>query len=218
MGRKALVSYFCDGFVLAGGRSSRMGQDKALLEVAGKPLVKFVGASVARVLDTVTLVGSAAKYGELGLPIIEDIHPGLGPLSGIHTALKHTRKPLALIVGCDMPFLTPEFIEKLVEIASVADCDITVAESLENGLESLCSVYNRTALPYVEEAIQRRELKISLLYERVRVRKLSAEECRPYNRFGVLFSNINTPDDFEQASRRLQAMKQGIKEKASRHA
>jgi molybdopterin-guanine dinucleotide biosynthesis protein A len=206
MSRLTLPAKFCSGFVLAGGRSSRMGQDKALMAVNGRALVEIVARNVLRGLDSVTLVGSRAKYSALGLPVIEDIHPGLGPLSGIHAALKHSRKPLCMIVGCDMPFLSVEFIEYLAKIAVVADADVTVAESSEYGYESLCAVYNKTALPHVEEAIAQRELKIAALYGRVKVRTLSAEECRPFNSHGVLFSNVNTAEDFTQARRRLEAL------------
>src|SRR5580658_102861 len=167
MGRRAFISRFCDGFVLTGGRSSRMGQDKALLEVDGKPLIKIVAASVRRALDDVTLVGSKARYESLGMPVIEDIHPGLGPLAGIHAALRHSHKPLVLVVGCDMPFLNAEFLEKLVQVAAVADAEITVAESVDYGVETLCAVYNQTTLPLVEDAIESRELKVSRLYDKV---------------------------------------------------
>jgi molybdopterin-guanine dinucleotide biosynthesis protein A len=206
MGRRALVSRFCDGFILTGGQSSRMGQDKALLEVDGKPLIKIIAGHVKRVLDDVTLVGSKARYGSLGMPVIEDIHPGLGPLAGIHAALRHSRKPLVLVVGCDMPFLNAQFLEKLAQVAAVADAEVTVAESVEYGVESLCAVYNQSTLPLVEDAIENRELKVARLYEKVRVRKLSADEYRPFNPQGVLFSNVNTPQDFELARRRFEAM------------
>ena len=183
-----------------------MGQDKALLPVNGRALVEIVARNVLRGLDSVTLVGSRAKYGALGMPVIEDIYPGLGPLSGIHAALTHSRKPLCMIVGCDMPFISVEFIEYLAKIAVVADADVTVAESSEYGYETLCAVYNKTALPQVEEAIAQRELKIAALYGRLKVRTLSAEECRPFNSHGVLFSNVNTAEDFTQARRRLEAL------------
>ena len=208
MGRLTLPAKFCQGFVLTGGRSSRMGQDKALMQVNGRALVEIVAGNVLRGLDCVTLVGSCAKYGGLGRPVIEDVHPGLGPLSGIHAALKHSRKPLCLVVGCDMPFLSAEFIEYLAQIAIVADTDVTVAESSEHGYESLCAVYNRTVLPQVEEAIAQGELKLASLYARVKMRTLSAEECRPFNSHGILFSNVNTAEDFTLARQRLEALAQ----------
>jgi molybdopterin-guanine dinucleotide biosynthesis protein A len=183
-----------------------MGQDKALLEVDGTPLIRIVAANVKRALDAVTLVGSKVRYEFLGMPVIEDIHAGLGPLSGIHAALRHSHKPLVLVVGCDMPFLNAEFLERLAQIAIVADSEVTVAESVDYGLESLCAIYNRSTLALVEAAIGRRELKVAALYDKVRVRKLSAEECRPFNPHGVLFSNVNTPQDFDLARRRLETI------------
>ena len=205
MGRRALVSRFCDGFILTGGRSSRMGQDKALLEVDGKPLIQIIAANVKQALGEVTLVGSKAKYARLGMPVIEDIHPGLGPLAGVHAALRHSRKPLVLVVGCDMPFLNAQFLEHLAQVAAVADAEVTVAESADYGLESLCAVYNQSTLPHIEAALEHGELKVAMLYDKVRVRKLSTDECRGFNPQGILFSNVNTPQDLELARRRFES-------------
>ena len=199
----------CRGFVLTGGKSSRMGRDKALMEVGGRPLVLHVTDAVAQVVSSVTLVGSRAKYGSLGLPVVEDLLPGQGPLSGIHAALKESRAPLNLVLGCDMPFLSAPFLEMLVMVAAVADAQATVTESTEFGYESLCAVFNRDALPHVEEALKAGDLKLSHVYEKLRMRTLSAEEWRPYNPHGILFHNVNTPEDFEKTRRRLEARTQG---------
>jgi molybdopterin-guanine dinucleotide biosynthesis protein A len=206
MERTALTMKFCQGFVLAGGMSSRFGQDKALMRVKSQTLAEIVAYNMADAVDTVTLVGSREKYESLGLPVIEDQYPGLGPLSGIHAALKHSHKPLSLVVACDMPFLNTDFLANMVEVAIVADSQITVAESIEYGYETLCAVYHRDLLPLVEEMIVKRELKLTDIYSRVKLRTLSADECRPYNKYGILFSNVNTVDDFEIARRRLEAM------------
>ena len=199
----------CRAFVLTGGKSSRMGRDKALMEVGGRPLVLYVSDVVARVVPSITLVGSRAKYGSLGLPVVEDVLPGQGPLSGIHAALKDSRTPLNLVLGCDMPFLNAPFLEMLIMVAAVADAKVTVTESAEFGFESLCAVFNREGLPQVEESLNAGDLKLSRVYEKLRVRTLSAEEWRPYNPHGDLFRNVNTLEDFEKAWRRLEAVAQG---------
>src|SRR5581483_8008704 len=93
----------CLGFVLTGGRSSRMRPDKALLPFAGRPLADHVAAIVFRACGSATLVGSRAKYAHLGWPVIEDAVPGQGPLSGIHSALVHAAGRWSLVLGCDMP-------------------------------------------------------------------------------------------------------------------
>ena len=205
MSQLASVAKVCQGYVLTGGRSSRMGQDKALMMLDGHPLGTIVAHHVHQAVNSVTLVGEHCKHAPLGFPLIEDAYRGLGPISGIHAALVDCRKPLALVVGCDMPFLTAGFLGELAMIASVDDADITVAESPEHGYESLCAVYRRSALPVVEEAIAQRQLKLASLYDRLKMRVLSAEECAPYNRQGVLFANVNTPGDFEDAQKRLRA-------------
>ncbi len=198
-----MVARFCQGFVLAGGRSTRMGDDKALLKFGDQTLVELMAHNVNKGVESVIVVGSRQKYGPLGMPVIEDLHPGLGPLGGIHAALKHSTKPLCLIVGCDMPFLNGKFLEFLVQVAIVADAEVTIAESMEYGYESLCAVYSKSVLPQVEAAIANNDLKLSNLYGKVKLRTLSAEECRPHNQHGLLFSNINTTEDLEAARRRM---------------
>jgi molybdopterin-guanine dinucleotide biosynthesis protein A len=206
-----LSGSLCSGYVLTGGKSSRMGMDKALLPVNGQALALWVADNVKEAARSVSFVGDRAKYGHLGLPVVEDVRPGQGPLSGIHAALSQTRTPLNLIVGCDLPFLSGEFLDRLATIAAVTDADVTVAESLEHGYQAVCAVYNRTALPIIEECLTSGTLKLSRVYERLAVRKLSPEEWTPFNRQGLLFHNVNTPEDYEQACRRLEAMARGVR-------
>lgn len=198
------------GYVLTGGMSTRMGQDKALMEVSGRPLVLHVAETVERAAGkSVTLVGSRERYAFLGFPVVEDLEPGLGPLSGIHAALRNTTSVVTLVVGCDMPFLNPAFLEYLLTIAIVADAQAVVPESSEWGFEGLCAVYAKEALPAVEAALQAGDRKLSHLYERLPVRVVSADECRPYNFHGLLFHNVNTPEDFEYARSRLETIARG---------
>ena len=193
------------GFVLTGGQSSRMGRDKALLELRGRPMVLYVAESVVRATLSVTLVGSKERYASLGLPVVEDLVPGQGPLSGIHAALKESRTPLNLIVGCDMPFLDPAFLEHLLMVAAASDAEVTLPETLDSGVAALCAVYHRDALPPVEQALQEGERKLSRVHERLRVRRLGPEEWEKFNTCGLLFQNVNTPEEFEQTRRSLEA-------------
>src|SRR4051794_13836057 len=99
------------GWVLAGGRSSRMGRDKALLDLGSGPLAAQVAGLIAQTCGSATLVGDPARYADLGFPIIPDNAPGLGPLSGIEAALAATASDWNLIVACDMPLLSPAIFE-----------------------------------------------------------------------------------------------------------
>ena len=108
------------GFVLTGGRSSRMGRDKALLPIEGSLLVERTAERVRAAAGSVTLIGAPARYAHLGLPVlpdlVEDGGPG-GPICGLHTALKTTRADWNLVVACDMPGLTAGFLSDLLAAA-----------------------------------------------------------------------------------------------------
>jgi len=196
----AKLAHLCSGYVLTGGRSSRMNQDKALLPFGGRPLVLGIAELVLQVCGNVSLVGSSAKYSGLGFPVVEDIFPGQGPLGGIHAALTDSRTPFSLIVGCDMPYASTEFMESLVEIARTARADAVVPESEAFGLEPLCAVYSRACLPVIEDALRMEERKISRFLERLRLRRVTREEWQPYDRDGKLFCNLNTLEEYQQES------------------
>ena len=102
-----------------------------------QPLALLVAAHVRRAVGSVTLVGSRERHASLDLPVIEDLDPGKGPLGGIHAALLHSKAPLSLVVGCDMPFLNADFLNRLVMTAAVADAQVTVAESVDFGYEEI---------------------------------------------------------------------------------
>ncbi len=190
---------FCRGYVLAGGHSSRMNHDKALLPFGGRPLVLGIAERVLRVCGRVSLVGSRAKYLDLGLAVVEDIFPDQGPLGGMHAALTDSRAPFSLIVGCDMPYVSTEFMESLVEIARTAGANAVVPESEVFELEPLCAVYSRACLPLIEDALQNGQRKISRFLERLRLRRVTREEWQPYDRDGKLFCNLNTFEEYQKA-------------------
>ena len=105
-------------FVLAGGKSSRMGQDKAFLRLGGSTLLDRALGSGERLgwRATATIVGSTSKFGGFGV-VIEDKYPERGPLGGIHAALAHTSTDLNLIIAVDLPFLRPELLRYLIDQA-----------------------------------------------------------------------------------------------------
>lgn len=189
----------CRGYVLCGGQSSRMGRDKALLPIGGRPLVVWTAELVQQVCGDVTLIGSRAKYSGLGFPLIEDVFPGQGPLSGIHAALVNSGACFSLVLGCDMPWVSKEFLDRLITIARAAAADATVPESNSFGYEPLCAVYAPGCLPAIEEAFRSGDVKVSRVLERVRLRVVTRDEWQPYDRGGKLFCNLNTTEEYEQA-------------------
>src|SRR6185312_14897849 len=136
------------GWILVGGRSSRMGLDKARAESDGRALALRVADKAARVCGVVSLVGNPAAYGDLGLPAIADRVPGEGPLAGIDTVLSASSCDSNLIIACDMPAIDENLLEAL--LASDGDCVLPRHENEKT--EPLCAVYRRNCQPVIREA------------------------------------------------------------------
>jgi molybdopterin-guanine dinucleotide biosynthesis protein A len=181
------------GFVLVGGNSSRMGQDKARLPFQGKTLVEHVTAAVAEAAGSVTLVGAPERYQSLGLPMLADSLAGAGPLAGIHTSLSATTADWNLIVACDMPGISASFLRSLMSAAesSAADCLLPAGPS---GLpEPLCAVYHSRCLDLIGAALDRNVRKITDGLAGLRVAIWSVAES-------AWFRNVNTPEEWAQYS------------------
>src|SRR5579862_2554422 len=147
------------GFVLTGGRSSRMGRDKALLPIDGSFLVERTAEVVRAAAGSVTLIGAPARYAHLGLPVLPDLVEDCGPISGLHTALISTRADWNLVVACDMPSLTAGLLSDLVAAAQQLGCSC-LAPPTGTGLHPLCAVYHRRSADAVEFAIEHKRFKM----------------------------------------------------------
>src|SRR5690349_8915910 len=163
-----------DGFVTAGGNSSRMGRDKAWLELDGVAMIERVIAALRPVTGRVTIIANRPEYTRLNLAVIADIHKGVGPLEAIRTALANARQSRVVLVGCDLPFVTPELFTRLLELAG--DAQAVVPMDGEGRLEPLCAVYSTAALTAVTELIMAGERKVSGLFDRVPTRYVAFTE------------------------------------------
>lgn len=183
------------GFVLAGGQSSRMGQDKALLPWKGSTLIESVAREVFSAAGNVTLIGSPERYGNLGypmrFPVISDKIPGFGPLGGLYTALSVTTAEWNVLVACDMPAVTSQLLEELLSAAETSRADALVPQT-PGGLEPLCAVYNVRLLPAVESAIHSKLLKMHDFVSTIQTRLWPAPDP-------AIFRNINTPEQLLEA-------------------
>ena len=177
------------GFVLVGGQSSRMGRDKALLTNAHGSLAERVANVVGQACDFNALLGDPARYAHLNLPVVADIIPGQGPMSGLHAALKSTKAEWILIVACDLPNIDAELLKHL--IASTGPGIRCVAADAGQGrsLEPLCAVYHRSTLKEVETALQARSLRMRDLTAQLGAIGIKADER--------LIRNINTAEDWQ---------------------
>ncbi len=149
------------GFVLVGGSSSRMGQDKALLRYGRATLVEHVAGRVEAAAGSVALVGPPGRYGALGYPVIPDEFPDCGPLAGIQAALSASRAEWNLVTACDMPALTVDFLVRLLEAAEASGAAGLVPRSPAGWLEPLCAVYHRDLASPLTAALQQGVRKVS---------------------------------------------------------
>ena len=185
--------------VLCGGRSRRLGRDKALEEVGGKGLIERVIERLAPLGAEIVLVTSERSrhlFSHLGLEIVTDDFPGRGPLGGIYSGLKASPGTHSLVVACDMPFLNSDLLGRLVELAPGHD---VVIPRLEGKVEPLHAVYSRALLVPIEEMVREGALKISDLLDRVKVRYVEAAECRRLDPELLSFFNVNSEADLGRA-------------------
>ena len=182
------------GFVLVGGRSSRMGRDKALLEIDGSALAVRTAAEVARAAGSATLIGDPEKYGFLGYPVIRDYFTGCGPLAGIHAALAASRADWNLVVACDMPDVTAGFLVYLLESAERLDCDCMLPAGPAGLAEPLCAVYSGRSRETIQRALESGVRKVLDGLAGLRIHVLPVSGASP-------FRNLNTAEDWVQYRR-----------------
>lgn len=189
--------------IQAGGSSSRMGRDKALLPFLGQPLIQRVAARLAGLADeTLVTTNHPEDYHFLGLPLFADPIPERGALGGLYTALSAATHPLVVVVACDMPFVNPRLLSAQVELLTSTSADLIIPHSPE-GLEPFHAVYRReVCLPRVLEALEAGQWRVDAWFRQVRTRTLSPEEIQPYDPHRLCFLNINTPEELQLAQQR----------------
>lgn len=182
------------GVILAGGASSRMGENKALLQVHGEPMILSTYRVMASLFPELLVVTNRPELFDF-LPCrkVQDIYPGFGPLAGIHAALSASRNDRAFVVACDMPTLSPALINELCSMPN--DLDVVIPETA-GGLEPLHSVYSRRCIPTMEEMLLKGEYRILSFFEKVRIRLVPRERIALLDPAYSSFSNINTPGDY----------------------
>jgi len=179
------------GFVLAGGKSNRMGTDKALLLVQEETLLIRIKNLIDPFCKTVEISGYNSDYSDFNIKMIPDLYPGIGPVSGLISSLKHSSTEWNLLVSVDTPFINKELIQSL--ITQIGDYDCIIPEH-DGGVEPLIGLYNRQILPQLEEVINQGDYKLMRLVAKLNTRYL---DCRPLiQKHPRLFFNINRPEDY----------------------
>jgi molybdopterin-guanine dinucleotide biosynthesis protein A len=192
-------------FILAGGASSRMGRNKGLMTIAGEPLILRTARLLEPLVSRVTVIGPAGLYRKVRLRAVPDKIPGMrkvaayqGPLAGIVTALAVTSSPWNLILACDLPYLTAEWIERLLSRAVHSNAKAFVPRSPE-GLEPLAAVYRRDAYAPLAEAFRKGVRKVTDALAMIPVETIALQDFGVYGQNGLPLKNMNTPEDFKAA-------------------
>ncbi|XBH12561.1 molybdenum cofactor guanylyltransferase [Edaphobacter paludis] len=214
------------GYVLAGGRSSRMGQDKALLELAGKPLAQRAVEKLRQVCAEVSVVGNRAEL-EAYAPLVRDLHEGCGPLGGIEAALLQSARPWNLFMAVDMPFLPAGFLSAWVRKVAGLECARVALFTVDGRPQPALCLLHKDVAPFVGGAVTRGEFKLfPVLVEAGR--ELAAAQGIEFDRvflnlpersdafedfdagwtptemqreaMRLWFANLNTPEEFAAAA------------------
>jgi molybdenum cofactor guanylyltransferase len=188
------------GFVLAGGKSSRMGANKALLALQGRSLLENAMAILEQLCEKVCIIGSRQLYGAFG-ECYEDVYRDCGPLAGIHSALLHSQTTRSLITAVDTPFLGAEFLDYLISRA-VGSAAMVTAPQVGGKVQPLCAVFLRDFLPLAEEALKAGHYKVEAVFPREGTLIIPEAELGRFEMAREMFDNLNTPEDFARAQQR----------------
>ncbi len=181
------------GFILAGGKSTRMGRDKAFLEFEGANLLDRAMRTASAVAAKVFIVGDPDKFPPCP-SVIADEYRDRGPLAGIHAALRRSATELNLILAVDLPFVSPDFLQFLVKRAEAAQALVTLAEA-DGRLQPLCAIYRQTFAEVAEGALRRGQNRIDRLFTREITQRIAESEWSSQGFPRKLFHNLNSPSD-----------------------
>jgi len=193
---------------LAGGQSRRMGTDKALLPLVtgGQPMLGLVLERLSSVADDVLIVANEQeRYASFEVRIVPDLHPQVGPLGGIQAAITWSTHEHCLVVACDMPFLSPRLLRRMVSEPRNYDVLVPLipGESRQRGdglvFQTLHAIYSKQCLPFIEKRISEGKKQVVGFFEDVRVRTLDVEEIARWDPDLRSFFNANTPEALSAA-------------------
>jgi molybdopterin-guanine dinucleotide biosynthesis protein A len=199
------------GYVLAGGGSTRFGRDKALVEIGGTPMLLRMRALLGDITKDVQVIAAPHKYAALGITGIGDRWDGQGPLAGIITALQTTEETGSgaewnLIIGCDIPFLTREWLAYLAVRAQASGAEVVSPRSAE-GLEPLCACWRTSAVRQLQNVFDGGVRKITEAMKRLRLEVVDEADRKRFDTAGRLFWNMNTAADYDEAKRILEGQR-----------
>lgn len=188
--------------IMAGGKSSRMGRNKALIKIGQQTILERI---IERTADlgqhqTLLVTNTPEVYADFGLDMVSDVLPDCGALGGIYTALHYSTVPYStvpytVVIACDMPFVSADVLRLMLSYRADYDAVVPTVGGYPQGLHA---VYSQNCLPSIRQRLELGKLKVSAIYDNLRVKYLDETAIAPLDKQGLALSNINTPDDLEK--------------------
>ena len=184
--------------ILVGGKSCRMGTNKAFLELKGKTFIELQIELLREMFDEISIsANTPSEYEYLNLPIFKDIYPGKGPLGGIYTSLINSSSLHTFMLACDMPFVGPELIKHLKDLTK--EYDVVIPKS-ENGLEPLHAFYSKNCIEPIKRELDENNLRIRSFFPQVNVKIVELDSLASSDHFKNSIKNLNTMADYEDVT------------------
>jgi molybdopterin-guanine dinucleotide biosynthesis protein A len=179
--------------ILSGGKSTRMGEDKAFIEIEGISIINRVQNLLRTLFNEIIIVANKSeRFANLDARIYSDLLPERGALGGLYTGLFFSSYPYSFCVGCDMPFLKQSVIEYL--ITKIPGYDVVVPRTID-GLQPLHAIYSKSCIAPIKKVIEQRKYKIIDFYPLVKVRMIEEDEFSSLDPMKESFINVNTPEE-----------------------
>ena len=185
-------------FILAGGKSTRMGTDKAFVPLDGRTLLARALDLARQMTSDVRIVGDRKKFAPFA-PVVEDEFPGCGPLAGIHAALRSSNSELNVILAVDTPFVSLALLQHLITRARNCPSALVTLPRANGGWQPLCAVYRRPFAAAAEQALTQGRYKIDALFDEAAVEQIGEEELQTAGFSPRIFRNVNTPEELASA-------------------
>lgn len=182
------------GIILAGGKSSRMGSDKGLIELDGKKFIEHILAALVPNVDEVIIIANNSNYNALGYKVFPDIIKDHGPLGGIYTGLMNTKTENNVVISCDTPFINSGLINYIIENKGEADICIPV---FKGDTQPLCAIYSKKIVGGLHKLLQENELKIHNMLKHFIIKEIPITDKLTFYTDRLL-TNINTPEELKQ--------------------
>lgn len=175
-------------YILAGGKSRRFGQNKALFVLDGRPIIERIIAAIPLPSSIFLVTNSPNEYAHLKFPTIADHYPDCGPLAGIHAGLQHSSQEWSFFLACDFPYLQSSTLNEI--LCAPREAQVILPQTPE-GLQPLCALWAKAALPVIKNALQNQQRRVQTVLEKLDTHFVSPSAPQ------ALF-NLNTPQDLRQ--------------------